>query len=241
MVVDIKSHPRDLNYILVAYDGGVALWNFSKKAVERTYDLLLPPGAVGGSDEQDPNLFSDRRPNVTCLAWRPDALVFCVGHEDGCLSFWDVQDGDKPLQVRTMDRTDVNSASDRAGFSDLVLIKLDVAVANAEQLFAASESSDSANPPAFRQPIFALTWSGFSEEGFLDKWSSSVRTAAGSGPVIPKTSEDSDAESPGITALTILGGLLPNDAIGIHCLVFKVAPFTFILDAGFRLTVVLAI
>lgn len=112
MCVDIKSHPRDLNYVLIAYDMGVVLWNWHKKTVERTFDLLLPPGAVGGSDEQDPDLFTDRRPGVTCLAWRADGLVFCVGHEDGCLSFWDVSDGDKPIQVRTMDRTDVNGERD---------------------------------------------------------------------------------------------------------------------------------
>lgn len=111
MCTDIKSHPRDLNHILLGYEGGVVLWDWSNKRAAATYDLLLPPGAVGGSDEHDPNLFSDRRPSVTCLSWRPDGLVFCAGHDDGCLSFWDVDDGDKPIQVRTMDRPDVNSES----------------------------------------------------------------------------------------------------------------------------------
>lgn len=100
-------------------------------------------------------------------------------------------------------------------------------VANAETLFAATEGADANRPPSIRQPVYSIAWSGFAEEGFLDRWSSSVKYATGaqSGPMIPKVDEDAEADVPGASVLTVLGGLLPEDAIGIHCLVFKVNVF----------------
>lgn len=69
---DIKSHPTDLNLLLIAYEGGVSLWNLATQTCERNFDFVVPPGAPGGGNDADEALFMERRPPVTCLAWRPD-------------------------------------------------------------------------------------------------------------------------------------------------------------------------
>lgn len=51
-----------------------------------------------------------------------------------------------------------------------------------------------------------------------------MRNATGGGaaaPAIPKVEEEAEADEAGVTVLTVLGGLLDNDAVGVHCLVFK--------------------
>lgn len=95
MATAIAVNPRDLNQVLVGYEGGVIIWNIQTAATERTYELLLPPGAPGGGTYQDENLFTERSPSVTCVSWKPDGLVFAVGHDDGCIAIWAVEDSDK--------------------------------------------------------------------------------------------------------------------------------------------------
>lgn len=130
MAVAVQVSPRDLDQVLVAYEGGVILWSISKQVAIHSYALMLPPGAPGGGSYQDDDLFTERNPGVTCITWHPSALCFavgctsiCFGHacllivladllnpkdEDGCIAFWAVEDPDKPLSVRTVETNDVN-------------------------------------------------------------------------------------------------------------------------------------
>ena len=49
-----------------------------------------------------------RRPPVTSMSIHSAGHFFAVGYEDGCIAFWAVEDEDQPLQVRTLDDSDVN-------------------------------------------------------------------------------------------------------------------------------------
>lgn len=60
---------------MIAYEGGVSLWNIAEKREERSWEISLPPGAPGGGNDEEEKLFSERRLNVTCLAWRPDGML----------------------------------------------------------------------------------------------------------------------------------------------------------------------
>lgn len=76
------------------------------------------------------------------MAWRPDGLLFACGHEDGCISFWHIEDDEKPITVRTIDRVEVDKPG--AAAMDLPLPL-----------------------PAGREPIFKLAWSGFPPASFF--------------------------------------------------------------------------
>ncbi|KAF5385371.1 hypothetical protein D9615_001225 [Tricholomella constricta] len=186
--VEIVIHPRDLNRLFVAYGGGVVLADLTKRSTVRSYELVLPPGAPGGfgygSRVRNPSLlktpvFTDhlqdlltyRRPEVTALAIHPAGHFFVVGHADGSLSFWAVEDEETPLLVRTLDELDVHTVDAE---------KLDEHVFRTKQAEVA--------PPAEREPIFKLSWSGFSNS--------------------------SDPRG-GKTTLAILGGLNPGEAAGL--------------------------
>lgn len=45
--------PRDINIILVGYEGGVVAWDFRQAAVIKTFEMTLPPGAPGGGTYDD--------------------------------------------------------------------------------------------------------------------------------------------------------------------------------------------
>lgn len=79
-VVDIVQHPLDLNRIFIAYEGGVALYSIREAEIEQTYTVLIPPGATGGGNDAD--MMVERRPNITCIAMRPDGLVLAAGTEE---------------------------------------------------------------------------------------------------------------------------------------------------------------
>ncbi|KAI9601021.1 hypothetical protein H4Q26_000818 [Puccinia striiformis f. sp. tritici PST-130] len=65
MCTDIKIHPYDINLILIAHEGGISLYNVKQEHVVRTFQLIIPPGAIGGSsDPNDPSIFEDRRPKI---------------------------------------------------------------------------------------------------------------------------------------------------------------------------------
>jgi syntaxin-binding protein 5 len=54
------------------------MWNIAEKRSERTWEFMIPPGASGGGNDLEDSLFTERRPGVTCLAWRADGLLFAV-------------------------------------------------------------------------------------------------------------------------------------------------------------------
>ena len=53
MATCIAMNPRDLNILLIGYEGGVVAWNIQKSFAEKTFEMTLPPGAPGGGSYQD--------------------------------------------------------------------------------------------------------------------------------------------------------------------------------------------
>ncbi|GAA5898928.1 uncharacterized protein JCM6883_003474 [Sporobolomyces salmoneus] len=207
---DLKSHPTDLNLLLIAYEGGVSLWNLATQTCERNFDFVVPPGAPGGGNDADEALFMERRPPVTCLAWRPDGLIFAAGHEDGTISFASAQD-ETPISMRTLERADVNKTTE-------------------EDLFGWSQGGGQRQLSG-REPIFRLAWSGFPEETYLDQVTSAIAGASSSAipsssssafavPASPSLSTEEKTNLHGETMLTVMGGILPADPTGIHVLEF---------------------
>ncbi|GAA6050920.1 hypothetical protein JCM3770_002538 [Rhodotorula araucariae] len=200
---DVKIHPLDLNLVLVAYEGGVSLWNLATRTAERNYEFVLPPGAPAGGNDTEEGLFTERRPPVTCLAWRPDGLVFAAGHEDGTISFASVDD-ETPVMIRTLERADVNRATE-------------------EDLFGWSpQGGPGRRQPANREPVFRLAWSGFPQESWLGSSLARSPLLPPTSPALPAspslTEEKTDLH--GGTILTVMGGVLPSDPVGIHVLEF---------------------
>jgi syntaxin-binding protein 5 len=74
------------------------------------------------------------------LAVHPSGHLFAVGHTDGSIAFWAVEDDDQPLLVRTLDSTHVN------------LVGLD-----------ALDDEQNEVQQLTREPIFKLSWSSFSD------------------------------------------------------------------------------
>ncbi|KAG0240475.1 hypothetical protein BGX31_001936 [Mortierella sp. GBA43] len=109
LVVSIKTHPKDSNQLLIAYNTGVALWNLKQKAVIRAFIYEIPPGALGGhgAGDETSGLNNSRYPQVTVISWRPDGLGFVSGYDDGCIVFWDVRQ-EKPVLARTIHDINVN-------------------------------------------------------------------------------------------------------------------------------------
>ncbi|CAL1694488.1 unnamed protein product [Somion occarium] len=140
--IEVVIHPRDLNLLFIAYGGGVVLSDLTQRSMQHAYEMLLPPGAPGGLGYTSLDLMTHRRPSVTALAVHPAGHFFAVGHADGSIAFWAVEDEDKPLIVRTLDDIDVNLVD---------ATKLDEILSSKEKLI-----------PEEREPIFKLAWSGFS-------------------------------------------------------------------------------
>lgn len=53
MATCLAVNPRDLNIMLIGYEGGVVAYNFQKGEVEKTFEMTLPPGAPGGGSYED--------------------------------------------------------------------------------------------------------------------------------------------------------------------------------------------
>ena len=83
--------------------------------------------------------------------------MFVTGHIDGTLAFWAVDDEDRPIMVRTVDKIDINYPE-------------------GEQLDAALSDPRRASGEGFanhqREPIFKLGWSSFTSQAVSDPYSS---------------------------------------------------------------------
>ncbi|SJX63506.1 uncharacterized protein SRS1_14262 [Sporisorium reilianum f. sp. reilianum] len=191
LIIDIKTHPKDINQLLLAYEGGTILLDIRERAVLKTFQLRLLPGALGSGGHPD-LIWTERAPPATCIAWRPDGEMFAMGHEDGCISFWCIRDDDKPIMVRTLDSLDVEKP-----VTDPSLMEIP-------------------RPP--KEPIFKLSWSGFPEKGWINMASESAANWQ-SQPRQRTSSSAHPADSPiKGTALTVLGGAKAGiDPPGLFC------------------------
>ncbi|KZP28851.1 hypothetical protein FIBSPDRAFT_816652 [Athelia psychrophila] len=148
MPTDVVIHPRDLNLAFVAYGGGVVLSDLTQRSTLRAYELVIPAGAPGGAGYNNPNLLTHRRPPVTSIAIHPAGHFFAVGHTDGTIAFWAIEDEDHPLFVRTLDDLEEVNVVDGEKI---------------EQYLPSGNDAGKKNTPApvDREPIFKLSWSGF--------------------------------------------------------------------------------
>ncbi|SPO26458.1 uncharacterized protein UTRI_04047 [Ustilago trichophora] len=189
LIIDIKTHPKDINQLLLAYEGGAILLDVRERSVLKTFQLRLLPGALGAGGNPE-LIWTERASPATCIAWRPDGEAFAMGHEDGCISFWHVRDDDKPIMVRTLETLDVEKP-----VTDPALMEIP-------------------RPP--KEPIFKLAWSGFPEKSWMDvasesaaSWQSQQRQ--------PRTSQPTSEPVKG-TVLTVLGGAKAGiDPPGLFC------------------------
>ncbi|WFD33257.1 Lethal(2) giant larvae sro7 [Malassezia cuniculi] len=138
LIIAIAPHPKDVNVLLLCYEGGAILYSLTERSALRTYQLRLLPGAPG-PDHGAPmeHIWSERLCAATSIAWRPDGEVFAMGHDDGCISFWSAGHDDRPLLVRSLTDIDI----------DRPVAPEDLA-----------QKGPSLGPC---EPIFKLTWSAF--------------------------------------------------------------------------------
>ncbi|CAA7264832.1 unnamed protein product [Cyclocybe aegerita] len=167
--VEIVVHPRNLNLIFVAYAGGVILTDLTERNTVRAYESVLPPGAPGGAGYGLDDILTHRRMIVTSIAVHPSGHILAVGYADGSIAFWAVEDDTRPLVVRTLDEVDVN-------------------VVNADALEKHLAGDNQKSSQSIREPIFKLSWSGFSNSAD------------------PRGGE---------TVLAVLGGDLPGKPFGL--------------------------
>ncbi|EGG11524.1 uncharacterized protein MELLADRAFT_91096 [Melampsora larici-populina 98AG31] len=194
---DLKCHPLDLNLLLIAHEGGITLYDLKQQSAIRSYELVIPPGAIGSTrNSNSPLIFEERRPSVTCLAFRPDGEMFVSGHLDGCLAFWSLHDGDVPILVRTMEREDA--------------LVFDWGETESKVDQKPSNSRLTPEEPT-REPIFRIAWSSFPSE--------SNSSGLSKNPIFSvdnlDTSDQPRSSKDG-TLLTVLGGLMSGDPVGVH-------------------------
>ena len=182
-----------------------------RKEISRVFELILHPGAVGGGtyDEEvskshirsrsgksniTKSLLTERRPMVTCFSIHPSGLFFAIGHVDGCISYWAVDDEDRPLAVKNLS----------APFS-----LTDAHVPDPSAFLNAEESKGETKHLVMRVPVFKLSWSTVApKESTKGKLPQDINGAT----------EEYGAF--GETCLTILGGTLATDPKGVTVLLF---------------------
>ncbi|CAO1622319.1 unnamed protein product [Sympodiomycopsis kandeliae] len=147
LVTDMAISPKDLNVMLMAYEGGAVLLDIKQRSVIASFQLRLLPGAPGAGGIAPAAIWTERGSPATCVAWRPDGQAFAIGHEDGLISFWNPIDDSKPVLVRSLVELDL----DRPTVDDLPN-----------------------RPP--REPVFKMAWAGFPGKGWLDTISGEKKT-----------------------------------------------------------------
>ncbi|KAI0828996.1 lethal giant larvae like, C-terminal-domain-containing protein [Trametes gibbosa] len=145
VIIDIAIHPRDLNLLFVVYEAGVLVSDLKEQNTVRAFELILSPGAPGGSGFHAKDVLLPRRSQATALAIHPSGHLLAVGYADGTIGFWALEDEDKPLALRTID-----SAGD-VDLSTIDTVKLEAILSSPQDHLK--------EPP--REPIFKLAWSGF--------------------------------------------------------------------------------
>ncbi|KAI5118052.1 hypothetical protein M0805_005899 [Coniferiporia weirii] len=155
-LMDAVIHPRDLNNLFIAYAGGVVLYDLAERKAIHHYQLVIPPGAPGAIGYYDPEIMRARMPALTSIAIHASGQLFATGHLDGTIALWAVDDEDRPLMVRTIEKIDINYPEGEE--LDRVL-------------------SDPNRPPPETmdrmrlEPIFKLTWNSFGSQTTSDPYS----------------------------------------------------------------------
>lgn len=118
-----------------------------------------------------------------------------------------------PVMIRTLERADVNKTTE------------------ADLFGWTGEGQAGQRQPANREPVFRLAWSGFPQESWFLSSIGKNPLGGGGGPASPALPAspslgDEKTDLHGGTMLTIMGGVLPSDPVGIHVLEFAayVAP-----------------
>jgi hypothetical protein len=70
MATCLALNPRDLNIMLIGYEGGVVAWDFQKGVAVKNFEMFLPPGAPGGGSYQN----NDVGPAMIIADFRPSGL-----------------------------------------------------------------------------------------------------------------------------------------------------------------------
>lgn len=183
LIIDIQTHPRDLNILLLCYEGGAILFSLRDSSALRTYQLRLLPGAPGPcADDPLEVIWSERLCSATSVAWHPEGEMFAMGHENGAISFWRIKDEDKPVMVRTLDNVDI------------------------ERPVPPDEIPKHSLGP--REPIFKLAWSGFPAQGWYEYGAQAASAWRGSTATSdPKADAASRVQTAASgTVLTVMGG-----------------------------------
>lgn len=185
-------------------------------------------GSPGGLSYTDPNIWSERTPTVTSIAWRPDGLVFAVGHDDGCIVIWALEDTDKPLMVRTITQEDVNVTDAEslfdAGALDDQTRKVDLHAVpvflggDGHEAAATVKAKRTAEP---REPIYKLSWASFPDQAAITALMAAQGAEGAGEPLSNATLEYANRSE---TLLIVLGGTLPQNKPAINLL--QMPPFT---------------
>ncbi|ORY86798.1 lethal giant larvae like, C-terminal-domain-containing protein [Protomyces lactucae-debilis] len=97
-VLSLQIHPLDLGMLLVGYPDGAALYSFKDGSCKAFFETTI---AADGHKAQ-------QRPHLTCATFSPDGNFVATGHQDGSFAFFNVQDSEIPLQIRSLSETDLN-------------------------------------------------------------------------------------------------------------------------------------
>ena len=109
-VASLQFHPRDVGTVLIGYPDGAVVYSFKTNSAEHYYELEIPPFAPGGGVYAETELEFTRRPRLLSAVYHPNGGQVLTAHIDGCLAFWNGTHN-LPVQVRTVDSSDVNIPS----------------------------------------------------------------------------------------------------------------------------------
>ncbi|KAI8062517.1 hypothetical protein BC940DRAFT_308827 [Gongronella butleri] len=84
MVVGLESHPSNVNWLLIAYDRVVFLWDIKEQQIHDEYHHRSPSSNA----------------HITSLTWHPRGDAFVTGDDHGQIHVWSVSTPSKPMISR---------------------------------------------------------------------------------------------------------------------------------------------
>ncbi|CCG81967.1 Uncharacterized protein C1F3.03 [Taphrina deformans PYCC 5710] len=100
-VIQLCLHPLDLGILLIVYADGACLYSLKEGTTKTFYECIFPDGTE----------LTVQKPPLTCATFSPDGRFVLLGCNDGSLAFFDVSDGEIPLQVRSLEQADINMSN----------------------------------------------------------------------------------------------------------------------------------